>query len=93
MTTPTRLPALRPQCPHHGAMEPRPGHTAEQRWCGTWYACPAPRCATVTLLPSPALTAQLAHQQRAAVRRRGRRREAMTTPESSPPATSPSAGA
>jgi hypothetical protein len=66
MNTSTCLTALHPQCPRHGAMEVRPGHTAEQRWCGTWYTCTAPRCRTVTLLPSPALTAQLTNQQRAA---------------------------
>ncbi|WP_409469108.1 hypothetical protein [Streptomyces sp. HC307] len=43
-------------------MELRPGYTAEQQWCGTWYACAAHRCQTATLIPSAALTAQLTAQ-------------------------------
>ncbi|MCX5522632.1 hypothetical protein OG342_07105 [Streptomyces bobili] len=61
MTTPAdRLPALRPQCAQHGSMDLRPGLTPEQRWCGAWYACTAPRCQTAALVPSAALRAQLA---------------------------------
>ncbi|GAA0637533.1 hypothetical protein GCM10009535_12420 [Streptomyces thermocarboxydovorans] len=56
------LPACRPQCAQHGAMELRLGHTAEQRWCGTWYVCAAHRCQTATLIPSAALAAQMEGQ-------------------------------
>lgn len=58
----SNVPAVRPQCAQHGPMELRPGHTAEQSWCGAWYACTAPRCQTAGLIPSMALMAQLASQ-------------------------------
>ncbi|MGW1039409.1 hypothetical protein [Streptomyces sp. NPDC002547] len=65
MPSNTNLPAPRPQCAQHGPMHLRPGYTPEQRWCGTWYACTTPRCQTTSLIPSAALTAQLAAQRAA----------------------------
>jgi hypothetical protein len=56
------LPARRPDCPQHGPMELRPGHTPEQRWTGTWYACSTSRCLNAALIPSRALTTQLTTQ-------------------------------
>lgn len=47
--------AERPKCPTCGVyMELRPlyGQTPEQKYCGTWYNCPSPRCSCSVLLPS-----------------------------------------
>jgi hypothetical protein len=33
--------------------------TYEQRWCGTWYDCPAQGCGRSVLYPSAALLEQL----------------------------------
>ena len=53
----------RPKCPTHNVyMELRIGQSQEQRFCGTWYDCPAYKCACSILLPSPELQSQLEMQ-------------------------------
>lgn len=51
-----------PKCPTHAAMVSRPTapQSAEQKFCGEWFDCPA--CHNSVLVPSPALLAQLASQ-------------------------------
>ena len=54
-----RLPAERPVCPgnaEHGYMVLSPGHTYEQKFCGTWYRCPI--CTSSELYPSRDLCVQ-----------------------------------
>jgi hypothetical protein len=55
--------AVRPACPEHGPMSPRPPGTREQAFCGVWYRCAAFRCQYTHLLCSPGLLAQLDQQR------------------------------
>jgi hypothetical protein len=57
-----------PLCPTtgHGALVEQIPGTDEQRWCGTWYACPHPACRRTHLIPSAALRDALAEQGAAA---------------------------
>ena len=54
---------MKHNCKVHGEMDPRPmgRQTNEQRWCGTWFDCPA--CHSSILVPSTALEVQLATQR------------------------------
>lgn len=55
--------AVRPSCPQHGPMSPKPPGTPEHAFCGVWYTCTGPRCWYSELIPSPGLLAQLAEQR------------------------------